>query len=244
VPSPGLVDLRDLVFERFMPQELHQLLALAQTALEARLGRLPAHLAIPLVVAGAVQGEAEKRQRLWASPAPCGSPLGKTAEGYQTGWGRLQCQGTLRQALDEYLRAPVRVGLVVATDDDISTGAEQGRLTVPPRLHHALAPEGQAIVAGELAQHDAHTPPLGHAVLAGRDGPVCQPPGLQPPPDQAQDAWLAYALFDTTYEPGMLSSAKAIGHVGLVDPAAWCPCHDFLQSCSGRMCPDARTAPA
>ena len=66
--SQGLIDLHDVVFERFMPHHLQQLLECDQTALEARFGRLPAPLDIAPAVASAVQGQAEKRQSLWAAP--------------------------------------------------------------------------------------------------------------------------------------------------------------------------------
>jgi hypothetical protein len=158
--SQGLIEPHDLVFKRFMPSDLQQLLEFGQTALYARLDRFPSHLDIAPVVTGAVQGKAEKRARLQASPAPFGVPFGKTAEGHHTGLRRLQSQGKLRQALDECLLETLCVGRVLETHDAIINGADQVRLTVQPWLHNAFEPEVHDVVQIQVAQHDAYTAPL------------------------------------------------------------------------------------
>jgi hypothetical protein len=85
VASQDLIDLLGLVFQRFMSNDLQQLMEFCQTAPQARLVRSPSHLEVSSVVACAVEGKTEKRKRLSASPVPFGVTLSKATEGHQTG---------------------------------------------------------------------------------------------------------------------------------------------------------------
>ena len=112
VAAQDVMDLLGLVFQRFMAQDLQQLMAFCQTAPHACLVRSPSHLEVASVVAGAVEGKTEKRKRLSASPVPFGVPRSKATEGHQTGLGRLSRQGALRQTLPQRLREALCVSLV------------------------------------------------------------------------------------------------------------------------------------
>src|SRR5262245_30442377 len=58
VASQALVDLLGLLLQRFMSNDLQQLMEFCQTASQTRLVGSPSHLEVPLAVARAVQGKA------------------------------------------------------------------------------------------------------------------------------------------------------------------------------------------
>src|SRR5262245_10419879 len=62
-----------------MANDLQQLMEFRQTAPQARLVGSPSHLEVPSAVARAVEGQAQKRERLQAFPLPLGVTLGKAA---------------------------------------------------------------------------------------------------------------------------------------------------------------------
>src|SRR5215510_6854035 len=179
-----------------MANNLQQLMEFGQTAPQARLVRSPSHLAVPSVVACAVEGKTEKRQRLSASLVPFGVTLRKATEGHQTGFRRLEREGELRQTLLQHLLEALCVRLVLETHDEIIHVAHQVRLPLQPWLHHPLEPQVERIVKIEVAEHDAYISPLGDSFVAGFDDPV-----FQHPLDHPQDAWVSNTVLHKAQEP-------------------------------------------
>ena len=95
-----------------MAHDLQQLMEFRQTASQTRLVGSLSHLEVPLAVARAVKGKAQKRERLPAFPLLLGMPLSKAAEGHHASLGRLYGEREFRQALHQHLltRAGVKHG--------------------------------------------------------------------------------------------------------------------------------------
>jgi hypothetical protein len=73
---------------------------------------------VPSAVARAVEGQAQKRERLPAFSLPLGGTLGNAAERHQAGFGWLSRERDLGQALCKRLREALRIGLVLETHDE------------------------------------------------------------------------------------------------------------------------------
>lgn len=143
---------------------------------------------MPSAVARAVPGQAQKRARLPAFPVPLGGTLGTPAARHQAGLGWRYRARELRQALSQDLLNALRIGLGLEPHDAILARAPQGRLALPPWLSHPLAPEGEPVVKGEGAEHDAPAAPLGDPCVAGLDDAIFQHPSFAPPSDHTQEA--------------------------------------------------------
>jgi hypothetical protein len=102
--------------------------------------------------------------------------------------GRLSRQGDLRQPLDQRLLQALRLQAGLEADDHLIDIANQVPFALQGWLPDALQP--QVPVHLELAPPHAEAPPWGYPWFAGLDDPVFQPPGFQPPPDQAQKGWV------------------------------------------------------
>src|SRR4030095_3065933 len=122
----------------------------------------------------------------------------------EAGLTRLERQGELGQAFDQYLLKAVRVSLMLETHDKIIDIANQVGVALQPWFHHPLEPQIQHVVKVEVAQDDADIPPLGDPFVAGLDDAVFQPAGFQPPSDQAHEAWVSDSVLHKAQEPSMI----------------------------------------
>src|SRR5262249_56003558 len=98
-----------------MANDLQQLMEFRQTAPQARLVGSPSHLEVPSAVARAVEGQAQKRERLPAVPLPLCGTLGTAAEPHHTGFWWLLHARKLRQTLYPPPPQPLRLRLLPAT---------------------------------------------------------------------------------------------------------------------------------
>jgi hypothetical protein len=141
VATQGLVQLGDLGFERLVPHTLQQLMQVRQTAPQACLVGLPSHLEVSVVVARAVVGQAQKRERLRPFPLLPRLALGTPPERDEARFARLEGSSTFRQPLDQDLLETLRIGAVLETDNKIVHVANQVRLPAQAWLHDAFKPQ-------------------------------------------------------------------------------------------------------
>ena len=240
--SQARVEWRGWLVERCVPHPLPPLMACRQTAPPSSLVRAPAPLEVATAVARAGPGHAQTRARLPAGPVPRGLAFGHAPERHPAGVTRLARHSALGQACDQPLWAAVRVSLRLDTHDDRLARAPQGGVAWPPWLHHPLAPQVQPVVTGEVAQDDAALPPVRDPVVAGLDEAVCPHAGVQPPPDQAHEAWVSDSGWPQAPAPSLLSAPEAMAPVGLVDPAHWRPRDDRVACRPCLVRPHARSA--
>jgi hypothetical protein len=242
VASQDVVDGRGWLVERFVPNPLPPLRECRQTAPPSSLVSAPSPLEVATAVARAGQGQAQTCARLPAGPWPRGLVFGHAPERPQAGVTRLERHSERGQALDQPLVAAGRVRLRRDPHDAIIAIAPQVGCAWQPWLHHPLAPPVQPVVQVEVAQDDAALPPVRDPCVAGLDAAVCPPAGVQPPPDQAHEAWVSDAVWHHAPEPARREAPEAMAPVGLGDPAPWLPRDDLVACRPCLVRPPARSA--
>jgi hypothetical protein len=130
VATQGVVELSDVRWKRFVSTTLQQLMKVCQPAPQARLVGFPPPLASSVVVARAVVGQAQTRQRLRPFPWPPRLALGTPPERHQARCLRLEGDSAFRQPRDQDALQALRGGAVRDPHDAIIEGANQGRLPV------------------------------------------------------------------------------------------------------------------
>jgi hypothetical protein len=204
VATPGVGERCDWCVKRFVSTTLQQLMTVRQTAPQARLVGCPSPLDMSVVVARAVVGQAQKRERLRPFPWPPRLALGNTTARHEARFIRREGSSEFRQPLDHDLLEALRVGAVLETDHDIVHVAHQVRLPVQAWFHATVTPPIQHVVEREVAQDHTAAPPVGAPFLARFHPAVFQPPGFQPPSNQAEEAGVSDAVVHQATAPSLV----------------------------------------
>jgi hypothetical protein len=203
VATPGVVERCDLGVKRVVSHTLQPLMKGRQTAPQARLVGFPSPLEMSWVVARAVVGQAQKRERLRPFPWPPRLALGNTTARHEARFIRREGSSEFRQPRDQDLLEALRVGAGLEADHDIVHVATQVRLPGQAWFHATFNPQSQHVVERAVAQYHTAAPPLGYPVIARFDHAVFQPPGFQPPSHQAAEAWVADAGLHQATSPSL-----------------------------------------
>src|SRR5208337_4377506 len=114
--TKDLIEPKDLVLERPVPNVTHQFREVDHTAAKPRLLRFATNLVVAFAITRAVMGEAQKRKRLWTLTLHAGLSLRKTTKLDQLGLARFQRKRKFIQPLGQNRLNSISVVPILETD--------------------------------------------------------------------------------------------------------------------------------
>jgi hypothetical protein len=99
------------------------------------------------------------------------------------------------------------------TDHKVIDVAHQSGFAPQPALHHAFKPEVENVMKVHVAQQHANRSTLRGSLLARMNRSIFQDARFQPPPDQADQARIAYSMFDKPEDPIMIETPEGKRHI-------------------------------
>jgi hypothetical protein len=158
VATKDLIESKDLVLERPVPNIAHELPEIGHSAAKSRLLRLATNLVVAFAIARAVVGKAQKRERLWALALHAGLPLRKSTKLNQLGLARLQRKREFIESLAQNRLNSFSVFPKLEADYKVIDIPHQISLASQSRFDLPFEPEVQNLMQIQITQqHTDHS---------------------------------------------------------------------------------------
>src|SRR5215471_15603606 len=232
VTAKHVIELVGLILDRLVPHPPHLVLQMHQRTPQSCLLRTQPHSKVALLIAVAVQGEAQKINRLRASPATLARVSLRIATKFDE-FGLRLCQGQakLPQSLAQYLLDTKSIRAIFEAQHEVVDVSHQVGLTPQPRFDHPLKPQIEHIVQIQITQQDADRTTLWGPFFAWMELLIFQNVGFQPAPDQADQTLVPYSMLDEAEHPFMTQAPKEVLQVRLQNPFHLSPGNHLMQCC-------------
>src|SRR5256712_4258478 len=146
-------------------------------------------------------GKAQKVKRAWLRPPALVRLRQSLAPKLdQASLARMQPQPVLLESLSQHRQDSLRILPILKTENEVVRVPDFIGFAPQPRLHHVLKPLIEHVVQVNVGQQRANDLPLAHPRLRHQQPSVLQHPGLDPLPDQPENAPVVHPFLDQLHE--------------------------------------------
>src|ERR1700692_790491 len=131
---------------------------------------------------------------------------------------------------------------VLETDHKVIDVTHQMGFAPQPNLDDVLEPKVEHVMKVHVAQQHANRSTLRGSLLAQMNRSIFQDARFQPTPDQADQARIAYSMFDKSEDPIMIEPPEEVLQIRLQHPADHAAGDDLIEGRQGMMSAELRSA--
>src|ERR1700740_959892 len=211
VTAKHLVEVLNLLRDRRVPHPPHLVLQTRKRTSQASLLRKQPHSKVAFPIAGAVQREAQKIDRLRASTTTLARVSLRIATKFdEFGFRLCQGQAKLPQSLAQYLLDSKGIRAILETQHKVVDVSHQIGLAPQPGLDHTLKPQIEHVVQIQITQQNADSTTLWGSFFARMEFFVFQNVGFQPASDQADQTRVSYSVLDKAEHAFMTQAPEGL----------------------------------
>src|SRR5579863_1059205 len=211
VTTQHLIEVLVLLPERRVPHPPHLVLQAHERTSQSRLICTQPHPKVAFPIAGAVQRETQKINRLWAPAATLARPLLRIATEFdEFGLLRFQGQAKLPQSFAQRILDAKRILAILKAQHKVVDVSHQIGLASQPRLDHSFEPQIEHVVEIHVTQQYADRPSLWSTFFVRMEFLIFQNLCFQPASDQANQTRVAYSMLHKAEHPFVTQASEKV----------------------------------